>query len=84
MYLNNLAAGIDCFLVVRVENVEEEGNAASLQHVFHNFFTLFADLTDATEKQNFYWNKEKVDRKLELHCHTQIYYSKYLRLKCKM
>ena len=51
MNLNNVAAGIDCFLVVRVENVEEEWNAASLQNVFDNFFTLFADLTDATENK---------------------------------
>jgi len=37
---------------VRVENVEEEWNAASFQHIFDYVFTLFTDLADATENKS--------------------------------
>ena len=46
--LDNVAACIDRFLMVGVENVKEEGDAAHLDHVLHNCLALLADLADAT------------------------------------
>ena len=50
-HLDDVAAGRDGFFVVGVQDVEEEGDAADLQHVLHDLFALLADLADAAERQ---------------------------------
>ena len=37
--------------MVGVQDVEEEGDAAGLEHVLHNIFALLADLANAAEEE---------------------------------
>ena len=52
VYLDNVAACVNCLFMFGVEDVKEEGNAAGLQNVLDNFLALLAYLADAPAMRN--------------------------------